>query len=322
MHRLPCIDSTVCDCALTADHTGCSRGDHHAQHHLRVQADRCVPGAPRSRHRGCPAFTPPGWQVFRSAGVGTTARPVTATTRSATTTSRQSGWERPLTWAVSTTSDRTEAPPSMETSAATCRPSITAASGTVLLYSTTVACGVPQPQPGICLLQVLPGSGVTVCDGDRQRGVRRQVCWLPAELRPQLHNHEQRENALTPCNHRAWTHVTNTCETRPPVFQVLAFVNQNHFSPGAMLSGQTCAGNTGSAVYNAGPAVGPDRAAFEFEKNIVYWEQGPLLGGGTSLFVSSFGSNLYFDPTDPIGRRLNDTGFPCPQSQGPVDPVS
>jgi hypothetical protein len=105
---------------------------------------------------------------------------------------------------------------------------------------------------------------------------------------------------------------------------VLAFVNENHFTPGSMLAGQTCAGNTGAAVYNSGPATGPQRAAFNFSHNIVYWRQGPLLGGGTSLFVSSFDSNLYFDarPSPDTTAKLNDTGFPCAQSYGPVNPAT
>jgi hypothetical protein len=98
---------------------------------------------------------------------------------------------------------------------------------------------------------------------------------------------------------------------------VLAFVNNNKFHPGDMFSGQTCAGNTGSAVFNAGPATGPQRAAFNFTRNIVYWDSGPLLGGGTSIFVSSFSSNLYYNPID---TTLRESGFPCPQSFGPVDP--
>ena len=56
----------------------------------------------------------------------------------------------------------------------------------------------------------------------------------------------------------------------------------------------------------------------------MYWRRGPLLGGGTSLFVSSFDSNLYFDasPGADATARLNDTGFPCAQSYGPVDPAT
>jgi hypothetical protein len=65
------------------------------------------------------------------------------------------------------------------------------------------------------------------------------------------------------------------------------------------------------------------RAAFNFSHNIVYWRQGPLLGGGTSLFVSAFDRNLYFDASGgDAAAALRDTGFPCPQAFGPVDPAS
>ena len=106
---------------------------------------------------------------------------------------------------------------------------------------------------------------------------------------------------------------------------VLAFVNENLFWPGADFSGQTCAGNCGSAVYAASNAVDPigpgsGLSAFNFTRNIVYWRQGPLLGGGSSVLSSSYSQNLYWNADDRNASFRAD-GFPCPESFGPLNPT-
>lgn len=116
---------------------------------------------------------------------------------------------------------------------------------------------------------------------------------------------------------------------------VLAFVNENLFQPGADFSGQSCATNTGSAIYAATTAETQDGgwggackanqtcySAFNFSHNIVAWRTGPLLGGGSSLMASTYSSNLYFNFDDVAGHQLLKQGFPCPESFGPVDPAT
>ena len=106
------------------------------------------------------------------------------------------------------------------------------------------------------------------------------------------------------------------CTIRNNIF---AFVSENQFKAGSDFSGQTCAGNTGAAIYTSGPASGEFGAAFEFSHNVVYWRQGPLFGGGSSLFVSNFQDNLYYNAADPSGQWQS-RSFPCLQSFGPFDP--
>ena len=103
---------------------------------------------------------------------------------------------------------------------------------------------------------------------------------------------------------------------------VLAFVNENIFKPGAEFSGHGCrvvqeVSSAGAAVYSAteAPIFSSDGkpksgGAFEFRRNIVYWRQGALFGGGGSLQASTFSNNLYFNPK--INHSaLRASGFPC-----------
>ena len=42
------------------------------------------------------------------------------------------------------------------------------------------------------------------------------------------------------------------------------------------------------------------------------------MGGGTSLFMSSFTANVYYNPAEPGWKN---TSFPCRQGYGPVNPA-
>ena len=47
-----------------------------------------------------------------------------------------------------------------------------------------------------------------------------------------------------------------------------------------------------------------------------------VLAASTSIFISAFENNVYFNAHDASGAKLREAGFPCAQGFGPVDPAT